>query len=172
MFLILQFFKSSSKKIQFTMNSITYALAMLLVFTLAPLNNASAKSPAAAAKVMQHITGKWKTHKGDVIRFYSCGSQLCGKIVKTTSRLKRDKNNTNPKLRKRAINGLTIMKSVKKSSIFKWHGYVYNVKDGQTYKGSLQLTSLNTAKLTGCGSLGICETVTWKKMGSTRVAKK
>ncbi len=130
-----------------------------------------AKSPAVQAKVLNHIIGKWKTPKGDIIGFYKCGNQLCGRIIKTTSGLKTDKHNSNPKLRKRQINGLTIMKSVKKGGIFKWYGYVYNVKDGQTYKGSLQLTSINTAKLTGCGAMGICESVVWKKIG-TNVARK
>ena len=133
--------------------------------------SAVAKSPEVEAKVLNHILGKWKTPKGDIICFYKCGDQLCGRIIKTTSGLKTDKFNSNPKLRKRLVNGLTIMKSVKKGGIFKWYGYVYNVKDGQTYKGSLQLTSINTAKLTGCGAMGICESVVWKKIG-TNVARK
>ncbi len=146
-------------------------LTVLLVTLSFQSNPLQAKSPAVEAKVMKYIVGKWKTPKGDIIGFYKCGKQLCGRILKTTSGLKRDKHNSNPKLRNRPINGLTIMRSVKKSSIFKWHGYVYNVKDGQTYKGSLQLTSINTAKLTGCGSMGICESVVWKKIG-TNIARR
>lgn len=150
---------------------ITLVLAVLLLTFIAQNQSVQAKPPAVESKIMQHIVGKWKTPKGDIIGFYECGKQLCGRILKTTSGLKRDKHNSNPKLRNRPITGLTIMRSVKKSSIFKWHGYVYNVKDGQTYKGSLQLTSINTAKLTGCGAMGLCESVVWKKLG-TNIARR
>ncbi len=158
-----------SKKLNHSLTCIAAALITLAL----PLNaSVSAKSPIIKEKILTHIVGNWKTPKGDIIGFYKCGKQLCGKIVRTTSGLKKDKYNTNPKLRKRSVNGLTIMRSVRKSGIFKWYGYVYNVKDGQTYKGSLQLTSIDTAKLTGCGSMGICESVVWKKMSRTNVARK
>ena len=159
-------FKQSKKGIEI----ISLALAIVLAALITQSQPTAAKSPAVDAKIVKHIVGKWKTPKGDIIGFYKCGKQLCGRILKTTSGLKRDKHNSNPKLRSRPINGLTIMRSVKKSSIFKWHGYVYNVKDGQTYRGSLQLTSINTAKLTGCGSMGLCESVVWKKIG-TNIAR-
>ncbi len=152
--------------------SLTCIAAALLIIALPLQKSSFAKSPIIKEKILTHIIGNWKTPKGDIIGFYKCGKQLCGRIVKSTSGLKTDKNNSNPKLRKRSVNGLTIMRSVKKSGIFKWYGYVYNVKDGQTYKGSLQLTSIDTAKLTGCGSMGICESVVWKKMSRTNVARK
>ena len=159
--------KQSKKGIEI----LSFALSILLAALITQSQPTAAKSPAVEEKIMKHIVGKWKTPKGDIIGFYECGKQLCGRILKTTSGLKRDKHNSNPKLRNRPITGLTIMRSVKKSSIFKWHGYVYNVKDGQTYKGSLQLTSINTAKLTGCGAMGLCESVVWKKLG-TNIARR
>jgi len=165
-------FSSNIKKSK-QLNILLTCIAAALLFIALPFQKSSfAKSPMIKEKILTHIVGKWKTPKGDIIGFYKCGKQLCGRIVKTTSGLKKDKHNSNPKLRKRQINGLTIMRSVRKSGIFKWYGYVYNVKDGQTYKGSLHLTSIDTAKLTGCGSMGICESVVWKKMSGTNIARK
>ena len=140
----------------------------LLLVTLSFQSDAlQAKSPAVEAKVMKHIVGKWKTPQGDIIGFYKCGKQLCGRILKTTSGLKRDKQNSNPKLRNRPINGLTIMRSVKKSSIFKWHGYVYNVKDGQTYKAHYNSPQSTQPSSPAAGQWGFAKALSGKKSAPT-----
>ena len=83
--------------------------------------------------------------------------------------IRQDKNNPNPKLRARSVKGLTIIKSGKKIGPYNWAGTVYNVRDGKTYKGSLELVEPAVAKLTGCQS-GFCQSALWHKIGGTRVS--
>lgn len=145
-------------------------LSTLTMSTLAYQSSNSPANAASPANAVAKVTGLWKTHTGDVVRFYSCGKQLCGRLVKTRSAQRKDTNNTNPKLRNRPIKGLTIIRSHKKSGPEKWVGTVYNVNDGKTYSGSLTLTSNRSAELTGCMGGGLCRSATWNKISSTRVA--
>ena len=147
------------------------ATAPLKLFVLLSLISISGwltmTQPTKAAEATS-ITGLWRTHTGSLVRFYNCQSRLCGKLVTSPKGLRRDKNNPNPKLRKRPLKGLTIIRSRAKVSPTKWTGTVYNFKDGKTYPGSLKLVSPKKAILTGCQS-GFCQSATWRKIGKTRV---
>lgn len=145
-------------------------VSIVALSTLALQSSNSPVNAASPANTVANVTGLWKTHNGDLVRFYSCGKQLCGRLVKTRSAQRKDTNNTNPKLRNRSIKGLTIIRSHKKSGPAKWIGTVYNINDGITYNGSLTLTSSRSAELTGCMGGGLCRTATWNKISSTRVA--
>lgn len=142
----------------------TIILSLCLSVAILTSTTQSAFSKDAAA-----VLGVWKTHQGELIRFINCGKRLCGKLIRTRSKLKKDTNNPNPKLRKRAIKGLTIIRSHKKTGPKKWSGTVYNIQDGKTYRGALHLTSTRSAKLTGCSSSGFCQTATWTKISKTPV---
>ena len=126
--------------------------------TVGPFNTANAAG-------LKDIAGLWRTHKGELIHFYPCGRQICGRIIKARTGLHRDINNPNPKLRKRPVKGLTVIRSRKKAGPQKWVGTVYNVEDGKTYAGSLKLVSRQQAKLTGCIPGGFCQSALWRKVG-------
>jgi len=124
---------------------------------------------ASLASDNKALIGVWQTHNSELIRFYSCGRGVCGKLITNRSGLKRDQHNPNPKLRKRAVRGLTIIRGRKKAGAQKWSGSIYNVKDGKTYAGSLKLTGRTRATVTGCMSGGLCQSATWRKISRTKV---
>lgn len=126
-------------------------------------------APSAMALDAGHVHGLWRTHNGELVRFYACGSQICGQIVTSKAGLRQDKNNPNPKLRNRQVKGLTIIRSNRKSGPAKWAGTVYSVENGRTYRGSLTLTGARSAKLTGCDG-AFCQSATWTKISKTRLA--
>lgn len=147
------------------------AAAPLKLFVLISLISMSAwlttTQPTKAAEAAS-VTGLWRTHTGSLVRFYKCQARLCGKLASTPRGMRRDKNNPNPRLRKRPLKGLTIIRGRSKGSTGKWTGTVYNFKDGKTYPGSLKLVGAKKAILTGCKS-GFCQSVTWRKIGKTRL---
>ncbi len=157
----------NSRSVQF--NGLFTLLALTAFSLNIAISTPAQAQPKQTATQLNKAVGLWKSHTGDKVRIYKCGSQLCGKLITIRSRLKRDQNNPNPKLRKRALKGLTIMRSRKRMNPKKWVGTVYNINDGKTYNGSLQLKGSNTAQLTGCSSIGLCQSATWKKISKTRV---
>ncbi len=142
--------------------------SLFLTFTIGfPLLFTSA-SPTLASD-SKALIGVWQTHNSELIRFYACGRGVCGKLMTNRSGLKRDQHNPNPKLRKRAVRGLTIIRGRKKAGVKKWSGSIYNVKDGKTYAGSLTLIAKNRARVTGCMSSGFCQSASWRKISRTKV---
>ena len=138
----------------------TFTVSLPLLFT--------STMPALASE-SKALIGVWQTHNSELIRFYACGREICGKLLTNRSGLKRDQHNPNPKLRKRAVHGLTIIRGRKKTGAKKWSGSIYNVKDGNTYAGSLTLTGKNRAKVTGCVSSGFCQSASWRKISRTKI---
>ena len=116
-----------------------------------------------------NVHGVWRTHNGELVRFFACGSQICGQLVSSRAGISKDKYNPNPKLRNRPVKGLTIIRSRRKTGPQKWSGTVYSVKDGKTYRGSLKMVSANRAQMTGCDG-PFCQSATWTKITKTRVA--
>lgn len=126
--------------------------------------------PATAkAADIADVVGIWRTHNGLLVNFYPCGSGFCGKLASTPKGFAKDKHNPNPKLKARAVKGLTIIRSTKKSGEGKWSGTVYNYENGRTYRGSLKLNGKRSAKLTGCDG-AFCQSATWTKIRKTRLA--
>jgi len=157
-------------KCQITQSSSNLILLSLTLLSLSlGVYTPAHAQPKQAATHINNVVGIWRAHNGDKVQFYKCGPHLCGKLISTRSRLKRDRHNPNPKFRKRALKGITIIRSRKKTGPKKWVGRVYNIYDGKTYHGSLQLTGTKTAKLTGCMSMGLCQSATWKKISKSRV---
>ena len=141
------------------------ALSLNLSLVVISVTSPNFNSSLQAAGVSE-IVGLWRTQKGELIRFFSCGSQICGRIVKARSSRGRDTNNPKPHLRKRPVKGLTIIRSNRKTGPKKWTGTVYNVEDGKTYRGSLKLISGKKAELKGCMSQGLCQSALWKKVSN------
>ncbi len=139
----------------------------VMILTLFTTLQLQTLKPASASE-MAALKGTWRTHNGELVNFYSCGSNVCGKLMSVRNGIRKDKNNPNPKLRKRAIKGLTIIRSRKKTGPYKWSGTVYNIRDGKTYRGSLKLVKPALAKLTGCQS-GFCQSAYWRKISGTRL---
>lgn len=147
----------------------TAIIALCLTTLMAITVVVTVKAHTAKAGPANVVQGLWRTHTGELVHFYSCGGGICGKLMSAPRGQKRDTHNPNPKLRKRNIKGLTIIKSRRKAGPGQWHGTVYNVKNGRTYRGSLKLTGPRRAKLTGCDG-AFCQSATWTKISKTRIA--
>lgn len=117
-----------------------------------------------------NVHGIWRTHNGELVRFYACGRQICGQLISSRAGIAKDKNNPNPKLRNRPVKGLTIIRSRRKTGPQKWSGTVYSVKNGKTYRGSLKMVGTHRAQMTGCDG-PFCQSATWTKIRNLRVAK-
>lgn len=146
------------------------------LITTGTIQHSSAAGPAKittkiSSQATKNVHGLWRTHKGELVRFYKCGRGICGKLVAVRSASRKDTKNKNPKLRNRSLKGLVIIRSRTKTGPKTWKGTVYNIDDGKTYHGSLKLLSPRRAKLTGCDG-AFCESATWHKISKTRLAGK
>lgn len=93
--------------------------------------------------------GKWKLTGGSVIEIYRKGKFFEGRIIQRSAfplynRDGLDNNNPNPKLRKRAIIGLIILKNLYFSEGKLLGGSIYNSDSGNTYKVNLLINENNT----------------------------
>lgn len=140
------------------------ACLFIVLFAISSIAAVTSFHSSSKAASLASLAGLWRTHDGGLVRFYNCGSQVCGRLIKAKTTLRHDTNNPNPKMRKRPIKGLTIIKSRKKTGPQKWVGTVYNINDGKTYQGSLKLVGHKKAELTGCMSAGFCKSALWKKI--------
>ena len=110
---------------------------------------------ASAATVVMAAdpTGNWlRASTGTVINFYACGGNLCAKIVSVKD------------ASKKGTVGTVIMNGAVKSGGDTWKGSLLNTEDGQTYTGSVSLTSGGLV-LSGCvlGGL-ICKNETLQRV--------
>ncbi|MFC0283227.1 DUF2147 domain-containing protein [Camelimonas abortus] len=130
----------------------------------AVLGLAAAGAPARAQDPAA-VAGVWLTESGDTrVRMQKCGDTWCGVIVWTRIG-DRDVNNQDPTLRNRPLVGLQMITGTPDPASGGFSGKLYNLLDGKTYSGKLQLTGPNTLKLTGCvlGGL-ICRSQTWTRV--------
>ena len=110
--------------------------------------------------------GVWRhPENGSHIRIAKCGGGVCATIVKVTDPSRTDTENPDPKLKKRPIQGITIMSGGTKSGAATWKGKLYNTQDGKTYNGTLTVVDKTHLKLEGCvlGGL-ICQGPTWTRV--------
>lgn len=121
---------------------------------------------AGQAQSGASVFGVWQhPENGSHIRIAKCGSSVCATIIKVKDPSRTDEKNPDPKLRKRPIVGITIMKGGKKTGENSWSGKLYNTLDGKTYNGTLTLVDKSHLKLQGCvlGGL-ICQGPTWTRV--------
>jgi uncharacterized protein (DUF2147 family) len=121
----------------------------------------------ASAAPAASVQGLWLTddHKG-IVRIAPCGPHLCGTIVRVLSndpaRPTTDRNNPDPRLRGRPINGLPILSGFGRSGNLWKGGLAYDPKSGRSYRSTLALNPDGSLKVTGC-VLFICESQRWTR---------
>jgi uncharacterized protein (DUF2147 family) len=118
------------------------------------------------ARAAPQVSGQWlTTEKDSIVEIAPCGATHCGRIVRilapTPEGAPKDKNNPDPALRNRPIQGLTILSGF--IDIGKmWQGSIYDPRAGRVYKSFLSLQPNGTLNVKGC--LGpFCRTMTWTR---------
>lgn len=112
--------------------------------------------------------GLWKTPVDEgLVKLERCGADLCGRAV-GSSRLHsvpdaKDVKNPNAALRGRPIMGLLILRMRVKGPGRWGDGWIYNPKDGQTYKADLTVINPQQVHLRGCVVAPFCQTQTWNR---------
>jgi uncharacterized protein (DUF2147 family) len=116
------------------------ACAILLAISLEP-RPASSAVPA----------GTWMFANRVALQIFDCSGLLCGKIVwllrpnDPAGQPDLDHLNPDPALRQRHLCGLTIVWGLRPAGQNHWsNGWLYDPKDGITYRVSAELTSANT----------------------------
>lgn len=119
------------------------------------------------------ILGVWlEEEKQSKIEIYKKGNSFFGKIIwlkeplDENGKVKLDKENPNPSLRKNPINGLIILKDLEYIKKGEWsNGEIYDARSGKTY--SLEVYMTNQNKLDLRGYLGFTlfgKTTTWTRV--------
>jgi uncharacterized protein (DUF2147 family) len=119
-------------------------------------------SPAVAAGPGD-VIGLWRdTEAGSTIRIAQCGAGICATLVKIKEKGARDRNNPDPAMRLRRLEGIVILSATKAGRNI-WRGKVYNRDDGETYAGSITVLTKDQLKLEGC-ALIICHSRIWVRL--------
>ena len=119
--------------------------------------------PAYAAAPVQ---GRWLTvEKDSVVEIGPCGATVCGRVARILAPTPKgppvDENNPNPALRKRPVEGLTILSGFREDGK-SWRGSIYDPRKGKTYKSFLTLLANGTLQVKGC--LGpFCQSQIWTR---------
>ena len=123
---------------------------------------------ASAALAASPAIGLWKAPRHDaIIELYDCGPALCGRVV-TSDMIKKyptltDLRNKDLSLRNRPAKNLVIITGFVGGPPEWTNGKVYNPEDGNTYRGTIKITTPTTLKLTGCVIFPLCQSQTWVK---------
>ena len=118
------------------------------------------------AQSADDVLGVWQhPDNGSHIKIAKCGEGVCATIVKVKDPSRTDVENPDPKLKKRPVQGITIMSGGKKTGPTTWSGKLYNTQDGKTYNGTLTVVDKTHVKLEGCVMGGlICQGPTWTRV--------
>lgn len=122
---------------------------------------------AGAAAEQTSPYGHWRTpERGGLVEVSQCDGGLCGKIlggsaVSAEDRL--DRNNKNPALRGRPLQGLYIFRGLKPAG-GSWKGTIYNPNDGGTYAATVSLRSPGELVVKGCVVWPLCKTQVWARV--------
>ncbi len=120
---------------------------------------------AAPAQAAAPVTGKWLTAEGDsIIEIGNCGGTVCGRVLRVLKKMPNgqapiDRNNPDPKLRTRAVEGIYILSGFTDGGS-SWKGKIYDPKSGKTYSSYLTRNANGTLKVQGCVAF-ICQAFTW-----------
>lgn len=122
----------------------------------------------SAATTPPDPVGVWKTPVDDgLVKLERCGADLCGRAVGSsrlaTSPDQKDVKNPDAALRGRPIQGLLILRMHAKGPGRWGDGWIYNPKDGQTYKAELTVINPQQVHLRGCIVAPFCKTQTWTR---------
>jgi uncharacterized protein (DUF2147 family) len=123
--------------------------------------------------------GTWYAEGGAArVRIEACGDALCGRVVWLRSPLDedgcalRDRNNPDPALRTRPIEGLEILRGLEPYPDGTWgDGTVYDPNSGRTYACRLALEGDDRLRLRGYLAVPMLgRTTTWIRVGSEQRA--
>lgn len=133
----------------------------------------------ATATANDGILGQWTTAEGKShVVISKCDAGLCGKVVwlkepkypadddkGMTGKTKIDRENPDPKLRKKPIIGLQILRGFKTNNGNVWEdGTIYDPENGKTYKSKMTLVDSKTLKVRGfIGFSWIGRTSVWTR---------
>lgn len=133
-----------------------------MIRPLAALALIAAALPVQAAAP---VTGKWVTaEKDSIIEIGTCGATVCGKVLRVMrmmpdGRAPIDRNNPDPALRGRPVEGIMILTGFTDGGGV-WNGKIYDPKSGKTYKSKLSRNADGTLKVQGCVAF-FCQAFTW-----------
>lgn len=134
---------------------------MKTILRLLPLAAALLLAPAAGAA---SLDGTWLTESGETkVDFAPCGATLCGTILwQKTPRA--DTENPDPGKRARPLTGAVMLSDIRADGAGRWSGQLYNIENGKTYSGALELQGADRMKLSGCvlGGL-VCKSQIWTR---------
>ena len=136
---------------------------------------AAASLTAAPALAADPAEGVWLVQEKDAkVRIAPCpghADRLCGEIVWLKAPLdeagqpKRDRHNSEAKLRERPILGLTMIWDFHAAAPGRWEGgKIYDPHSGKTYSSKMRVTPEGALKVDGC-VLMLCKTQTWTRAG-------
>ena len=119
---------------------------------------------AVPANAAQPVAGRWLTEDGAaIVTLAPCGAATCGRITRVIkgppSGPAVDRNNPDPKLRTRPIEGLTILSGFTDKGD-DWRGRIYDPKSGRTYKSVLKREPDGRLNVKGCIAF-LCRTQRW-----------
>jgi len=120
----------------------------------------------SAAQAAAPVTGKWITAERDsIVEIGQCGTHVCGHVLRLSIKAADgkpmlDRNNPDPGLRTRPIQGLTILTDFSDGGA-NWTGRIYDPKSGKSYKSYLSRNPDGTLKVQGCVATFLCRTFTW-----------
>ncbi len=119
--------------------------------------------PALASAAPAPVAGRWLTVGGKaLVDIASCGAMLCGRITRVLKPRPGgpaiDENNPDPALRRRPIQGITILTGFQPAGD-RWKGRIYDPESGRTYRSEL-IRDGTTLKVKGCYG-PFCRTQLW-----------
>jgi len=126
------------------------------------LSLAAVATPAIAAVP---VSGRWFTEEKDsIIQIGQCGPVVCGKVAKVLKAppgggAAIDRNNPDPALRSRPIQGITLLSGFKDAGK-EWEGEIYDPRRGKTFRSTMAKQPDGTLKVKGCVG-PFCQSVTF-----------
>ncbi len=123
------------------------------------------------AQEADKIVGQWYTDKNEsIVEIYKVGNKYHGKIIwienpnNEDGTIKRDKDNPDPKLRNRTIQGLEIMTGLEFDDDEWEDGEIYDPQSGNTYSCYIELENANTLSMRGYMGISILgRTTVWTR---------
>lgn len=120
-------------------------------------------SVTGVAHASAPVNGRWYTDgKDSIVEVGPCGALVCGRVVKVLKNMPNgqppvDANNPNPALRKRPVQGITILSGFKDTGK-EWAGSIYDPRAGKTYKSTMVRLANGNLKVQGCWGI-FCRSV-------------
>lgn len=144
-------------------------------------------APVFGAMEQESVFGVWVTEGGESkLEIYSCGDKACAKVIwikhptyvsskdGPVGMEKVDRQNPDPALRSRSIQGLQVMDGLARQGEWWQNGSCYDPQTGKYYQCKMHLESLTELKLRGFigfSPIGRSYTLTRDRSEQTRTAQ-